>query len=104
MRIEDITYLKENVRNLPVWEKKGENELKPLSNLFVVASQAHTVGNGNTDELLNILKRIRKFVRRSYLNIGIVEKKLLDMALVQITFCQSVSLLIPLIFHYCAKF
>lgn len=57
MRIEDITYLKENVRNLPAWEKKGENELKPLSNLFVVASQAHTIGNGNTVELNNILKK-----------------------------------------------
>ncbi|MDD3417689.1 MAG: dynamin family protein [Lachnospiraceae bacterium] len=57
MRIEDITYLKENVRNLPAWEKKGENELKPLSNLFVVASQAHTIGNGNTTELNNILKK-----------------------------------------------
>lgn len=57
MRIEDITYLKENVRNLPVWEKKGENELKPLANLFVVASQAHTIGNGNMVELNNILKK-----------------------------------------------
>lgn len=57
MRIEDITYLKENVRNLPAWEKKGENELKPLSNLFVVASQAHTIGNGNVVELSNILKK-----------------------------------------------
>ncbi|QXE20956.1 dynamin family protein [Clostridium sp. 001] len=57
MRIEDITYLKENVRNLPVWEKKEENDLKPLSNLFVVASQAHTVCNGNSTELTNILRR-----------------------------------------------
>lgn len=57
MRIEDITYLKENVRNLPVWEQKEENKLRPLSNLFVVASQAHTVGNGNINELTNILKK-----------------------------------------------
>ena len=56
MRIEDITYLKENIRNLPVWEKKGENDLKPLSNLFVVASQAHNVCNGNTTQLTNILR------------------------------------------------
>ena len=26
MRIEDIEYLKQNVRNLPIWEKKGDNE------------------------------------------------------------------------------
>jgi len=56
MRIEDITYLKENVRNLPVWEKKDENVLKPLSNLFVVASQAHTIENGNGHKLTSILK------------------------------------------------
>ncbi|QFJ53436.1 dynamin family protein [Pseudobutyrivibrio xylanivorans] len=56
MRIEDITYLKENVRNLPVWESKEKNELKPLSNLFVVASQAHTVNNGNREQLQMILK------------------------------------------------
>ena len=57
MRIEDITYLKENVRNLPVWEKKDDNDLKPLSNLYVVASQAHTVSNGSKIQLSNILKK-----------------------------------------------
>lgn len=56
MRIEDITYLKENIRNLPAWEKKGENEFRPLSNLFIVASQAHTVENGNQVQLNKILK------------------------------------------------
>ncbi len=56
MRIEDITYLKENVRNLPVWEEKEGNDLKPLSNLFVVASQAHTVNNGNREQLTYILR------------------------------------------------
>ncbi len=55
MRMEDITYLKENVRNLPVWEKKGENELKVLSNLFIVASQAHNVSNGSRQDLDKIL-------------------------------------------------
>lgn len=57
MRIEDITYLKENVRNLPIWEKKDDNDLKPLSNLYVVASQAHTVSNGSKIQLSNILKK-----------------------------------------------
>jgi transcriptional regulator with XRE-family HTH domain len=55
MRIEDITYLKENIRNLPVYEHKGKNQIPPLANLFVVASQAHTVANGNPNELSNIL-------------------------------------------------
>lgn len=57
MRIEDINYLKENIRNLPVWEKNGENDLKPLSNLFIVASQSHTIGNGNPIELSKILQK-----------------------------------------------
>lgn len=57
MRIEDIEYLKQNVRNLPIWEHKGENEAKPLSNLFVVASQAHTVCQGNEIKLKNILEK-----------------------------------------------
>lgn len=57
MRIEDITYLKENIRNLPVWEERGKNKLEPLSNLFIVASQAHTVNNGNRRDLLDILSK-----------------------------------------------
>lgn len=57
MRIEDIEYLKQNVRNLPAWEKKGENDIKPLANLFIVASQAHTVCHGNELELKNILTK-----------------------------------------------
>lgn len=55
MRIEDITYLKRNINELPIWEKKGENDLTPLSNLFIIASQAHTVDNGNRAQLLEIL-------------------------------------------------
>ena len=55
MRIEDITYLKRNISELPVWENKRENSLKPLSNLFIVASQAHAVNCGNRDELEKIL-------------------------------------------------
>jgi len=55
MRNEDIIYLKENIRNLPIWEKKDKNKLKPFSNLFIVASQAHTVDSGNDKKLNNIL-------------------------------------------------
>lgn len=56
LRIEDIEYLKNNVRTLPVLEKKGQNKLKPLANLFVVASHADSVDNGNEISLTNILK------------------------------------------------
>lgn len=55
MRIEDITYLKRNISTLPVWENKNSNTLSPLSNLFIVASQAHTVNNGNRAQLKEIL-------------------------------------------------
>ena len=55
MRIEDITYLKRNISELPVWEKRGENELKPLANLFILASQAHTINHGNREQIINIL-------------------------------------------------
>ena len=55
MRIEDITYLKRNISELPVWEEANENPLPPLANLFVVASQAHTVNNGNRAQLSEIL-------------------------------------------------
>jgi transcriptional regulator with XRE-family HTH domain len=55
MRIEDITYLKRNISELPIWEKKGENDLAPLANLFIVASQAHTINNGNREQLKGIL-------------------------------------------------
>lgn len=56
MRYEDITYLKENIKGLPVFEKCNSNKLKPLENLFIVASQAHTVNAGDASQLDNILK------------------------------------------------
>ena len=55
MRIEDIIYLTENINGLPIWERKDTNNLTPLSNLFIVASQAHTVNNGNQVLLSEIL-------------------------------------------------
>lgn len=56
LRIEDIEYLKNNVRTLPTLEKKGQNGLNPLANLFVVASHADSVDSGNEISLRNILK------------------------------------------------
>lgn len=55
MRVEDIDYLKRNIAGLSVLEKKGENSLKPLANLFIVASQAHRVNCGNRAQLNEIL-------------------------------------------------
>jgi len=50
-----IEYLKETINALNVVENKKENSLKPLSNLFIVASHAHTVDSGNLDSLNDIL-------------------------------------------------
>ncbi len=55
MGIQDIAYLKNSVSLLPVWENAGENSLNPLCNLFVVATQAHMVNNGNRVLLEEIL-------------------------------------------------
>lgn len=55
MRIDDINFLKGHLRMLPVYERNNKNKLKILSNFFVVASQAHTVNNGNRGDLNSIL-------------------------------------------------
>lgn len=56
MRIEDIEYLKANIVRLPVLEEKERNALSPLCNLFIVASQANNINNGNEKELSVILE------------------------------------------------
>lgn len=55
MRVEDGIYLKRNITELPVLEKRDENDLPPLANLFIVASQAHTINCGNRSQLATIL-------------------------------------------------
>ena len=55
MQIADINYLNQNIQGLPVWEK-SVNQLEPLANLFVVASQAQSVNHGNPTELRKILR------------------------------------------------
>ncbi len=65
LKAEDMNYLKENIKNLPVWEQKGKNNVKPLSNLFIVASQAHTVGYGNGKQLSEILLKQYEYFYRT---------------------------------------
>lgn len=55
MRSEDISYVKDAVPSLADIQSCGDAELKPLANLFVVASQAHVIDHGNMEELNNIL-------------------------------------------------
>ena len=43
------------IGHLPNFEKRGENDISPLGNLFIVASHAHTVDGGNPYSLKEIL-------------------------------------------------
>ncbi|PLT33627.1 dynamin family protein [Bacillus sp. V5-8f] len=54
LRGTDIEFIKNSINSLPVLENRG-NDLKPLNNLFVLASQAHTVNGGSKNDLLDIL-------------------------------------------------
>ena len=55
MRSEDISYVKDAIPSLADIQSCGEAEIKPLANLFIVASQAHVIDHGNQTELKNIL-------------------------------------------------
>lgn len=55
MRSEDISYIKDAIPSLADIESCGNVELKPLANLFIVASQAHVIDHGNLEELNRIL-------------------------------------------------
>jgi len=57
MRDEDIQYLHHAIKNLNIIETKEDMCIPPLSNLFIVASQAHTVDQGNETSLKNILDK-----------------------------------------------
>lgn len=56
MRGDDINWLQGELPNLaPII--LNNKQLKPLSNLYIVASQAHTVSNGSIDVLNTILQK-----------------------------------------------
>lgn len=55
MRSEDISYIKDAIPSLPDIQSCGDSEIKPLANLFIVASQAHVIDHGNQAELRLIL-------------------------------------------------
>lgn len=56
MRNEDIQYLKESISSLNIIESE-ESNIIPLSNLFIIASQAHIVDKGNPESLKVILDK-----------------------------------------------
>lgn len=53
----DIDYLRDCIKTLRPVECKGKNNLKKLENLFVLASQAKNVEEGNASKLNTILDR-----------------------------------------------
>lgn len=57
LRGPEIEYLKESINTLNVLENQALNNLSPLSNLFIVSSQAHTVDGGNLTSLNDILDK-----------------------------------------------
>lgn len=56
MRGEDINWLQQEMLNLaPI--ALNSDKLKPLSNLYIIASQAHTIQNGSHEQLKLILSK-----------------------------------------------
>lgn len=53
------------VKELPPIEKKGDNPIPPLGNLFIVASQALAVNKGDTEQLGNICSEAAKRIWRN---------------------------------------
>ena len=62
----DLDYLRECLKSLRPIEQRGKNNLGKLGNLFVIASQAGAVNNGNSTELSEILDRRCKALCDSY--------------------------------------
>lgn len=62
----DLDYLRECLKSLRPVEQAGVNNLGKLGNLFIIASQAGAVNNGNSTELTEILDRRCKALCDSY--------------------------------------
>ena len=57
MGIDDAVYLKGGIENLFVLENAAMPSISKLSNLFVVATQAHIINNGDKKEIQKILNK-----------------------------------------------
>lgn len=62
----DLDYLHECLKSLRPIEKAGRNGIDKLENLFIIASQAGSVSNGNNSELTEIMDRRCKALCDSY--------------------------------------
>lgn len=62
----DLDYLRECLKSLRPIEKKDQNNLGKLCNLFVIASQAGAVNNGNSTDLSEIMDRRCNALCESY--------------------------------------
>lgn len=72
MRGDEIEYLKESIHTLSVIENKKNNDLDPLCNLFIVASQAHVINDQDATKVKCVLdkgaKRVLKTFPQTYWN------------------------------------
>ena len=66
LQAKDLDYLHECLKSLRPVKKKGANNLGKLRNLFIIASRAGAVNNGNSTELKEILDRRCKALCDSY--------------------------------------
>ncbi len=57
---EDLAMIRDIVNALPPIEQKGKNDIPPLGNLFIVASQAATVDHGDVGKLNGICDNAAK--------------------------------------------
>ncbi|MFS0562039.1 dynamin family protein [Terribacillus sp. 179-K 1B1 HS] len=55
LRGEELQFLRSTINILPPIERKNDNIIEPLGNLFVVASQAFNVDKGNIESLATVL-------------------------------------------------
>ena len=55
MTEEDTLFLKNGIQHVGCPENKTDNTLSPLCNIYVVATQAHIINNGNSDQLEKII-------------------------------------------------
>lgn len=89
MRGDDINWLQGELPNLaPII--LNNKQLKPLSNLYIVASQAHTVSNGSIDVLNTIYRKAQIDLNKHYhQTIGITLGKLQRLAISVVVFSHT---------------
>lgn len=90
MTEEDTLFLKNGIQSVGCPEKRGRNILAPLSNIYVVATQAHTVNSGNPEELKKVINSgCERFYSTITERFGTIEKNAAGITTRKLT-CASV--------------